>query len=117
MPVPWVHAFVDVPAGSVDAARAFWSAVTGWPPGEPWSGHPEFVSLDPPSGARHLHVQRIGGPPRVHLDLSGSLAEDVPRLAALGAEPGPLGDGWRAMTSPAGPPFCVTANHPDGGAG
>lgn len=107
VPVPWVHAFVDVPADRVHAARAFWSAVTGWPPGEPWPGHPEFVSLGPTSGAPYLHVQRIGGPPRVHLDLLGSLAGDVPRLAELGAEPGPLGDGWRVMTSPAGLPFCV----------
>jgi hypothetical protein len=107
MQVPWMHAFVDVPADRLDAARAFWSAVTGWPPGEPWPGHPEFTSLVPPSGAPYLHVQQIGGPPRVHLDLLGSLDADVPRLADLGAEPGPLGDGWRAMTSPAGFPFCV----------
>ena len=107
MPVPWLHAFVDVPADRVDAARAFWSAVTGWPPGEPWPGHPEFVSLVPPSGAPYLHVQRIGGPPRVHLDLLGSLTGDVPRLAELGAQPGAVGDGWRVMTSPAGLPFCV----------
>jgi hypothetical protein len=107
MPVPWVHAFVDVPSDRVDAARAFWSAVTGWLPGEPWPGHPEFVSLVPPSGARYLHVQQIDGPPRVHLDLRGSLPGDVPRLAELGARPGPLGDGWRVMTSPAGLPFCV----------
>ena len=81
--------------------------MTGWPPGEPWPGHPEFVSLGPTSGAPYLHVQRIGGPPRVHRDLLGSLAGAVPRLAELSAEPGPLGDGWRVMTSPAGLPFCV----------
>src|SRR4051794_7730237 len=101
MPVPWVHAFVDVPADRADVAREFWSAVTGWPPGEPWPGHPEFVSLVPPSGAPYLHVQLIGGPSRVHLDLLGSPVDDVPRLAGLGAEPGRVGDGWRVMTSPA----------------
>jgi hypothetical protein len=95
-----VHAFVDVPADRVDAARAFWSAVSGWLPGEPWPGRPEFVSLVPPSGAPYLHVQQIGGPPRVHLDVLGSLAGDVPRLAGLGAETGAVGDGWRVMTSP-----------------
>jgi len=105
--VSWVHAFVDVPGDRVDAARAFWSAATGWPLGEPWPGHPEFLSLVPPSGTPYLHVQRIDGPPRVHLDLRGSLADDVPRLAEAGAQPGPVGDGWRVMTSPAGLPFCV----------
>ncbi|WP_448616430.1 VOC family protein [Modestobacter sp. URMC 112] len=107
VPVPWVHAFVDAPTDRVGAARTFWSAVAGWPPGEPWPHHPEFVSLLPPWGAPYLHVQRIGGPPRVHLDLLGSPADDVPRLAGLGAEPGPMGDGWQVLTSPAGLPFCV----------
>ncbi|MGK5171228.1 VOC family protein [Geodermatophilus sp. CPCC 205761] len=55
----------------------------------------------------YLHVQRIGGAPRVHPDLLGSLAGDVSRLEELGARPGPVGDGWRVMTSPAGLPFCV----------
>jgi Glyoxalase-like domain len=109
VPVPWMHAFVDVPAEQVDVSRAFWSAVSGWPPGEPWSGHPEFVSLTPPAGAAYLHVQAIGGPPRVHLDLLGDLDRDAARLERLGATREQRGDGWQVMTSPSGLPFCVCA--------
>jgi hypothetical protein len=109
MPVPvrWVHAFVDVPAEQAGAARAFWSAVTGWPVGEPWSGHPEFTSLEPPAGTSYLHVQRIGGAPRVHLDLLGDVEREPARLTDLGATPGDRGNGWRVMTSPGGLLFCV----------
>lgn len=106
-PVPWVHAFVDVPAGRAGAARAFWSAVTGWPVGPPWTGHPEFTSLEAPQGTAHLHVQVVGGPPRVHLDLLGDPHRDPARLAGLGATRGYRGDAWQVMTSPGGLPFCV----------
>jgi predicted enzyme related to lactoylglutathione lyase len=105
--VRWVHAFVDVPASQAEAARAFWSAVPGWRVGEPWAGHPEFTSLEPPDGTAYLHVQVIGGPPRVHLDLLGDPVADAGRLTTLGAERGFRGDGWQVMGSPAGLPFCV----------
>jgi glyoxalase superfamily protein len=85
MPVPWLHAFIDVPAERVEAAQAFWSAVIGWPPGDGWDGHPEFMSLVPPTGTPYVHVQSIGGPPRVHLDLVGDLDRDVAQLEELGA--------------------------------
>src|SRR5918911_3360392 len=106
-PVRWMHAFVDVPAEHAEAACAFWSAVTGWPTGGEWPGHPEFRSLVPPSGTPYLHVQVIGGPPRIHLDLVGDLRRDTARLEDLGAARGAPGDGWQVMTSPAGLPFCV----------
>jgi Glyoxalase-like domain len=102
-----MHAFVDVPAGHVEPARAFWSAVTGWPVGHPWQEHPEFASLVPPEGAPYLHVQTIGGPPRVHLDLVGDPDRDTVRLEQLGATRGPQHEWWQVMSSPAGLPFCV----------
>lgn len=102
-----MHAFVDVPAELVETARAFWSAVTGWPPGDAWAGHQEFVSLRPESGAPYLHVQTIEGPPRVHLDLVGEVEPEAARLEALGAARLHRGDGWQVLTSPAGLPFCV----------
>lgn len=112
--VRWMHAFVDVPDDRVAAARDFWSAATGWPPGEAWPSHPEFTSLVPAKGTPYLHVQTIGGPPRVHLDLTADPATDVARLEALGASRGPVGDGWQVMASPAGLPFCVCPD-PDTG--
>lgn len=108
-PVAWVHAFVDVPAQHVEVTRAFWSAVTGWSPGEAWPGHSEFTSLTPPTGTPYLHVQTIDGAPRVHLDLLGDLDVDLARLERLGAVREHPGDGWQVMTSPAGLPFCVCA--------
>jgi hypothetical protein len=105
--VAWMHAFVDVPPDQVGTARAFWSAVTGWPASGTWEGHPEFTSLVPPSGTPHLHVQSIGGPPRIHLDLVGDPQLQTPRLEELGATRGELHDGWQVMTSPAGLPFCL----------
>jgi Glyoxalase-like domain len=106
-PVRWMHAFVDVPAEQVERARAFWSAVTAWPASGEWEGHPEFTSLVPPSGAAYLHVQSIGGGPRIHLDLVGDPELEASRLEELGATRGELHDGWQVMTSPAGLPFCV----------
>jgi hypothetical protein len=106
-PVPWMHAFVDVPAERVEAAWTFWSAVTGYSRGQVWAGHPEFRSLVPPTGTPYLHVQVIGGPPRIHLDLVGDPERDTRRLEELGATRGYRGDAWQVMTSPAGLPFCV----------
>jgi Glyoxalase-like domain len=102
-----MHAFVDVPADQVETARAFWSAGTAWPASGEWEGHPEFISLVPPSGAPYLHVQSIGGPPRIHLDLVGDPELETPRLEELGATRGKRHEGWQVMTSPAGLPFCV----------
>jgi Glyoxalase-like domain len=106
-PISWMHAFVDVPPEHAEAAREFWSAVTGWPASGGWEGHPEFVSLVPPDGAPYLHVQVIGGPPRIHLDLVGELDRDTARLEGLGATRQMRGDAWQVMRSPAGLPFCV----------
>ncbi len=106
-PTPWMHAFVDVPAEAAATARTFWTAVTGWTPGDQWPGHPEFSSLVPATGTAYLHLQTIGAPARVHLDLTGDIAIDAPRLESLGAHRGPIGDGWQVMASPAGLPFCV----------
>ena len=107
LPTRWMHAFVDVSAEHAESVRAFWSAVTGWPVGDPWPGHPEFASLAPPDGAPYLHVQTVGGPPREHVDLVGAPEPDTVRLEQLGATRGPRHDAWQVMSSPAGLPFCV----------
>jgi Glyoxalase-like domain len=104
-----MHAFVDVPPENVETARAFWSAVTGWPTGPQWSGHPEFVSLIPPTGTPYLHIQAIDGAPRIHLDLAGDPERDPARLEQLGASRGPRGDRGQVMTSPTGLPLGICA--------
>src|SRR6476646_10013533 len=101
-PTSWLHAFVDVPAERAEAARSFWSSVLGWPSGDPWSGHPEFTSFVPTDGAPYVHVQRIEGPPRIHLDLVGEIEPDTARLEELGATRVYRGAAWQAIASPAG---------------
>ena len=108
MPVGWLHAFIDVPADLAPETERFWSDVTGWPSGRPWSGHPEFVSLEPPGASSYVHVQSIGGPPRVHLDLlAADIDAEAERLVGLGALRGERHPWWQVMTSPGGLPFCL----------
>lgn len=106
--VDWIHGFLDVPAEDADAAGAFWSAVTGWPLAAPWADNPEFRSLEPSEGSAYLHVQRIGGPARVHLDvMSDDVPADVAAHVALGATTGTRRRWWQVMSSPAGFPYCL----------
>ena len=104
----WVHAVIDVPTALHAPTEAFWSAVLGWPPGDPWPGHEELRSFEPRHGAPYVHLQEIDGPPRVHLDLE---SEDPHATAAhavgLGAEVVHEEDRWKTLTSPGGLPFCV----------
>jgi hypothetical protein len=101
-PISWMHAFVDVPGEDVAKAHAFWSAVLGWPLGDPWPGHPEFASFVPTDGAPYAHVQRIDGPPRITWTSSVSSNATPPRLEGLGATRGYRGAAWQVMASPPG---------------
>ena len=108
-----MHAFLDVPDESADPAVRFWSASTGAAIGAPWPEHPEFRSLEPATGSRYLHVQRHGGPPRVHLDLTSSDVDaEAARLVELGAAAGVRERWWQVLASPAGLPFCLVAETP-----
>lgn len=106
--MPWLHAFMDVPAEQRAGALDFWSQALGWPSGVPWDQHPEFVSFVPPDGRAYVHLQQIGGPPRLHLDVE---SDDVGRTAgeavALGAEKVGVHERWMTLRSPGGLPFCV----------
>lgn len=105
-----MHAFVDV--GTVEPAQSFWSAVTGWPVSAPWDDHPEFHSLMPPDGAPYLHVQRVGAPPRVHLDLmSQDVDADRDAHVAHGATAGERFPWWQVMASAGGLPYCLVTEH------
>jgi hypothetical protein len=108
MTISWVHAFIDVPAAQIADTQRFWSSATGGVVTSPWEGHPEFVSLQPPTGAAYVHVQRIDGDPRVHIDLATDQVDDeAARLVELGAERVERFRWWQVMTSPGGLPFCL----------
>jgi hypothetical protein len=104
----WMHAFLDVPADLADRAAGFWAAATGSRIGAPWPDHPEFRSLEPPTGTRYLHVQRHDGPPRLHLDLdTPDVDAETARLVELGATAHDRHRWWQVLTSPGGQPFCL----------
>jgi predicted enzyme related to lactoylglutathione lyase len=107
-PHPWLHAFLDVPDELAEPAVRFWAAATGAAIGAPWPDHPEFRSLEPVTGSRYLHVQRHGGPPRLHLDLTTpDVDAETARLVALGATVGHRERWWQVLGSPGGLPFCL----------
>jgi hypothetical protein len=104
----WLHAVIDVPAHLHDTEGAFWSDALGWRMGPTWAGHPELRSFEPPAGSAYVHLQEIGGAPRVHLDLEAAdPAATVDRAIALGAELVAEHEDWQTLTSPGGFPFCV----------
>jgi hypothetical protein len=112
--MPWLHVFVDVPAEAHGAAASFWGEALGWPAGEPWRRHPEFRSFEPPSGRAYVHLQEIGGPARVHLDIEADDIETTTqRAVALGAEVAAKQVGWVTLSSPGGLPFCVVPTGKD----
>jgi Glyoxalase-like domain len=121
----WVHAVVDVPAGALASSADFWGRVLGWRAGEPWRDHPELCSFEPPTGTPYLHLQRIDGSPRVHIDVESDAPDEaVIRAVDLGAELVRESDTWRTLRSPGGLAFCVlrakeheppeAVSHPDG---
>jgi hypothetical protein len=104
----WIHAVIDVPADRLASSADFWGRALGWPAGEPWAGHPELRSFRPPTGTPYLHLQRIGGSPRVHVDVESEAPDQtVARAIDLGAALVGGSDTWRTFRSPGGLPFCV----------
>ena len=104
----WLHTVIVVPESELATAARFWEQVLGWPLGAPWPGHPELSSFEPPDGAAYVHLQRIDGPPRVHLDVEVEDPEAAEGHAAeLGAERVAVHDRWRTLHSPGGLPFCL----------
>jgi hypothetical protein len=112
-PHPWLHVFLDVPDELAESTARFWAGVTGAAIGAPWPGHPEFRSLEPATGSRYLHVQRHGGAPRLHLDLTTPEVDaEAARLVELGATIGTRERWWQVLTSPGGQPFCLVTETP-----
>lgn len=103
----WTHIFIDVPAADWERSPAFWSAATATELSAPWGDDAQYVSLEPAEGDAWVHLQRIDGPARVHIDLdSADPAEARSYSLVLGAEAQ-----WErlealAMTSAGGLWFC-----------
>ena len=105
--IRWVDAFLDRPAGTLDAAVAFWAAVTGSDPRP--QDEPGFVRLGTAAGDDWLEIQEVRqGPGGMHPDL---WVDDPSAFTgrALSAGAGLVTDhgSWLTLRSPAGLPFCV----------
>jgi hypothetical protein len=105
--IRWVSAFIDRPAGRLDEATAFWSAVTGTRPVP--QEDPGFVRLHSTTSDDWLEIQEVqDGPGGAHLDFS---VTDVPAFTATARAAGAttVADhgSWQVLRSPAGLAFCV----------
>jgi hypothetical protein len=111
--MPWVTVFLDLPAGSFDAAAAFWGQVTGYRPTAAADGGP--AALLPPSGDAYLRLRRLSAGPGgcglgLHADTGAeSLDAAADRARAAGARVDGAQAGRVTARSPGGFPFSVTA--------
>ena len=103
----WLHVFIDVAPDVAEESASYWSAVLGWPLGEPWPGLPEFRSFVPPEGDSYIHQQVGDHGPRIHFDIEVDDRGTADRLVDLGAEVTGQFEGWCPMRSPGGLPFCL----------
>src|SRR4051812_4185721 len=104
----WLHTVIDVPPPLHAATADFWSRALGWRAGPPWPGHAELRSLEPGVGDAYVHLQQVGGPPRVHLDVEAhDPAAAVSAAVVAGAELLGRSQRWHTLRSPGGLPFCV----------
>ncbi len=115
MSIRWTTAFLDLPTAVHAAGTAFWTTVTGTVLSPPRGEHGEFATLLPSDGAAFLRVQRVDGPPRVHLDLHvDDLATEVARAQRLGARV--ISSATHAvLRSPGGLTFCLVHERGDDG--
>ena len=108
----WLHVVLDVPDHLHRPTAAFWSRALGWPSGEPWPGHPELRSFEPGDGAAYVHLQQVGGPAGVHLDVESDDPDDtISRAVALGGQVVAPSERWVSLLSPGGLAFCVLHAH------
>jgi len=117
MEIRWLSILIDVPARHVDAARAFWTAVTDTTPGRPLGDEDEYLPLQPAEGDAYLCLQRVGRDTGGwHLDLHvDDLDAAATHATALGAALLNAVDGLRVLATPAGQPFCLIDEPPAGG--
>ena len=105
--IRWVDVFLDRPPGTLHAAVAFWSVVTG---ADPVPQHdPGFVRLRTAAGDDWIEIQELRrGPAGTHPDVwVDDPAAFTGRARAAGADLITDHGEWLTLRSPAGLPFCV----------
>jgi hypothetical protein len=102
-----VAALVDVPAADFERETGFWSAALGAAP-EIDDSDPDYADMGEVTPGFQFYVQRVGAPPRVHLDIeTDDVDAEVARLEKLGATRVQQVRTWWIMRDPAGMLFCV----------
>ncbi|WP_193610039.1 VOC family protein [Nocardioides lijunqiniae] len=109
--MPWLTAFLDLPADEHAEASAFWAAVTGYAVSQARGASDEHTTLLPPEGDPYLKLQRLGeGGSRLHLDVTvPDPAQAALRAEGLGASVVSREDGYVVLMSPGGFVLCLVA--------
>src|SRR4051794_19952981 len=114
--ISWVTVLADVPAARLDAACAFWTAVTGSTVGPPQGDDGEYLPLLPADGDSALWIQRVGRPNGGwHYDFDVvDLDAAVNHAKGVGAVVDRTVPGLAVLHTPAGQPFCLAADESGG---
>lgn len=109
----------DTPAEDAQAAVDFWSAALGGNAKHEIGPERPYVKAGVVHSTVDVMVQRIDGPPRIHVDIeTNDLEAEVERLEKLGARRVEKVEGWWVMEAPSGHVFCVVPiqsdDFPDG---
>lgn len=101
-------ALIDHPADVFDASVRFWAGALGRDVADPVDPADPYRPLGEIAPALKLDLQRIDGPPRIHLDIETDDVEaEVRRLEALGATRVVEHESWWQMSDPGGLLLCV----------
>ena len=111
--IHWLTAFLDLPAGSVEADLAFWQAVTESTLSSRRGERSQFVTLVPREGDAYLRGQTVlDGTGGTHLDLHvDDPDETADRALSLGARQRHRRPGFAVLASPAGIGLCLVRHH------
>jgi hypothetical protein len=98
---------IDCHNATMESGVQFWSQALGLTIRQENAASP-YVALTGNSGELQLHLQRIGEPSRLHLDIEADDVEaEVQRLEQLGARRHAQVQTWWIMEAPSGHYFCV----------
>lgn len=104
---------IDVPAGEVPAAAAFWSAALGVP-ARPVAGEEQFTSLPGAVPGLVTAIQSVDAEARYHVDIeTDDVVAETARLVALGAVELRRWLECHILRAPGGHLLCVIPPHSD----
>jgi hypothetical protein len=98
--------FIDCSEDTFEEGVRFWGAAFGIAPTP--TDSPEYVEIPDAIPGMVVEVQKVGAPPRYHIDFPADDVEaEVQRMETLGAERIEFVEAWWVMKAPTGHLFCV----------